>query len=88
MTQPNSHEHRWAQLHEEFLLGGSTPVGWICLDCDKQLSNSDLSPSGIGGKTTKTHILVGPHGGHGNCQDGSVYKKQIIYDDGRLEVVR
>lgn len=88
MVQQDPHTHKWAQLYEEFLLGGSTPVGWVCLDCNEQVDSHSVSPAGIGGETTKAHVLVGPSGGCGNCQDGSVYKKQIIHEDGRLEVVR
>ena len=80
--------HEWRKVHEEFLLGGHTHAGWRCRKCEKFVSASEVTPAGIGGTVLNEHELVGPHGGCGNCADGSVYRKQILHEDGRLEVVR
>ena len=80
--------HKWRQVHEAFLLGGSFPVGWECVICKKFINTNDITPAGIGGTVTKEHRLFGPHGGRGNTADGGQYKEQIIHEDGTLEVIR
>ena len=84
-----AHTHRWRQLHEEFLLGGSFPVGWECVGCSKFVSNNSLTPAGLSGTVLEGAMrLVGPHGGCGTTGDGSQYKEQIVHEDGRLEITR
>lgn len=81
--------HRWRRLHEELLMGGHYPIGWECTECKKFVSNSEITPEGLGGIVLKnSHRLVGPHGGCGNTSDGKVYKEQIIDEDGKLTIVR
>ena len=81
--------HRWRQVHEEFLLGGSFPVGWECVDCNKFISINEAMPVGLGGVVLKNAVrLVGPHGGHGQTSDGKPYKEQIVDEDGKLTVIR
>lgn len=82
------HVHRWAQFFEEFLLGGHYPIGWKCLDCGEWVSQDQMPPNGLLGTILKEKHLVGPHGGRGNCSDGSTYKEQIAHEDGRLEIIR
>ena len=81
--------HRWRQVHEEFLLGGSFPVGWECVDCKKFVSGDKITPAGLGGVVLKKSArLVGPHGGRGQTSSGKSYKEQIIDEDGKLTIVK
>ena len=80
--------HRWRQLYEESIIGGATPLGWECVDCDAFIRQSDLTLTGLKGEIlTDDMRLVGPHGGCGDCSDGSIYKEQI-YENGVLTIVR
>ncbi len=82
------HEHRWAKLYEDSIIGiGPSLVAYTCVDCKKTIGCHELTPMGIGGTLTDEVNLVGPHGGCGNCSDGSVYKRQI-FKDGKLEIIR
>jgi hypothetical protein len=76
-------EHRWRKVNEQFLLGGSFPIGYRCVDCRLFIPNSELSPLGTGGTLLNEEELIGPHGGNSNCSDGSVYKRQIINNDSK-----
>ena len=80
--------HLWDKIYEEGLIGGHFVIGWQCSRCDKWVDSNSLTPEGLPGQISNIHILVGPHSGCGNCSDGSVYKKQIIHPDGRLEIIR
>ena len=84
----NSCPHSWMRVHEQALWGGSFPIGYECVGCGKFVDNTELTPAGIGGTLLNRHKLVGPHGGRGNTADGSIYKYQIIDEDGKLTVVR
>lgn len=86
--QKSKCSHVWRRVHEQFLMGGSFPIGWECKNCGKFLALSEVTPAGIPGKVTKEHVLVGPHGGYGNTSDGSLYKRQIIDEDGNLTIER
>jgi hypothetical protein len=81
-------DHSWDKIHEESIIGGHYPVAWECSKCKKWVEIGAVPVTGLGGHESGVNILVGPHGGYGNCSDGSVYKRQIAYPDGRLEVVR
>jgi hypothetical protein len=81
------HIHRWRKLHEQFLLGGSFPIGYECLDCGKFVGINDIPIHGIGGVDTKEQRVVGPHGAHVTKSDGSTCKEQILHADGTLEIV-
>lgn len=80
--------HLWQKIHEEFVLGGSFPVGYQCKNCGKYVSISDVPISGLGGKDSGEQVLRGPHGCAGHTSDGKSYKRQTIYRDGRLEIER
>ena len=80
-------EHEWIKVHEQLIIGGSFPIGWQCSGCNKFVSISAITPAGLAGHTTGKHKLVGIHGGNGNCADGSIYKEQILHEDGRLEII-
>lgn len=80
-------EHQWRQVMEEFLLGGYHPAFWECVKCDETAST--IGPEGLPGERLKgAYRLVGPHGGCGNCADGSVYKEQILDGKGTLLIRR
>jgi hypothetical protein len=70
-------EHKWRRIHEEFLLGGSFPVGYRCVECNQFVSDSQLTPLGMGGVLLDEDELVGPHGCCSSLSDGSVYRRQI-----------
>ncbi len=77
--------HKWRRVYEEFLLGGSFPVGWECILCDKYVDNNQITPAGLGGIVLENSVkLVGPHGGYGTTSKGNCYKSQIIDGDGNL----
>ena len=78
-------EHEWAKLHEQALFGGSFPIGWQCLKCNKTVSNADLTPAGLPGKITKKHKLVGAHGGGIATNTGKKCACQI-YDEETKEL--
>jgi hypothetical protein len=83
-----NHTHRWRKLYEQLIIGSATIIGWECTDCDAFISQSDLTPEGLKGEiTTDDMRLVGPHGGKGQCSDGSIFKEQI-YENGELTIVR
>ena len=82
-----SHTHRWAQFYEAGLIGGSFPVGWKCLDCNEWVNQGNMTPAGLTGTILKEKHLSGPHGGRGNCENGDIYKEQILHEDGRLEII-
>ena len=89
MEKKKKCSHRWRQVHDEFLLGGSFPCGWECVDCNKFVSSNEVTPEGPGGKILKKSArLVGPHGGHGQTSDGKSYKEQIIDENGKLTIIR
>uniref|UniRef100_A0A6M3K1W8 Uncharacterized protein n=1 Tax=viral metagenome TaxID=1070528 RepID=A0A6M3K1W8_9ZZZZ len=81
--------HRWRKIYEEGLVGPPFPSGFECIDCDEYVAMSDLTPAGIGGTVLeKACRLVGPHGGCGNCSDGTTYKEQIVDEQGNLIIIR
>ena len=80
------HRHGFYKLYEEFLLGGQTLAGWECA-CGEFVSQTAMPPTGLDGDILDEQHLVGPHGGQGNCSDGSVYKRQV-YKDGKLTIER
>ena len=81
--------HRWRKLYEHGIVGLPFLVAWECVDCGKSISMGELTPTGIGGTVLeKACRLVGPHGGCGNCSDGSTYKEQIVDEGGNLTIVR
>jgi hypothetical protein len=80
--------HRWRRVYEEFLLGGSFPTGWECVDCGKSVDNDSITPAGLGGVVLdRAARLVGPHGGYGQRSDGRRYKEQIVDENGVLTVI-
>lgn len=80
-------DHKWRKVYEEFLLGGSFPVGWECTECMKFVSIGELTPEGLEGKVLKNSArLVAPHGGTSQTSNGKSYKEQIIDEDGNLTI--
>jgi len=83
------HQHEWREVSEESIIGGNYPVAFECRICQKWVENSEVDPiARIGGRLIKEYVLVGINGGPGNCRDGSIYKRQILHEDGRLEIIR
>jgi len=81
--------HRWRKVYEEVRIFPPFPIGWECVDCNKYVSMGEITPEGIGGTVLeKACRLVGPHGGCGNCSDGSIYKEQIVDENGNLTITR
>ena len=83
--------HRWREVHEETVfIGGNISVGWECVveGCNMYVDKSKLTPAGLEGVVTNQHRLIGPHGGRGQCSDGSTYKEQIIDEEGKLTIIR
>jgi hypothetical protein len=70
--------HRWRKVYEEVLFLGPGLIGYRCIDCNKFVSTSELTPIGIGGILLHEYELVGP----GQCSNGSPYKRQIISNNG------
>jgi hypothetical protein len=84
-----AHEHKWRRLHEEFLLGGSFPIGWECSICKKFVGNSEITPAGLDGIVSEHGArIVGPHGGRGRTSGGESYREQIVDDKGVLHVIK
>jgi hypothetical protein len=82
------HTHRWRVVHEEFLMGGTFPVGWECVDCKKFVSEGELTPAGLGGVVLNNAArLIAPHGGYSRTSDGKPYKEQIIDEHGKLTII-
>jgi hypothetical protein len=82
-------EHRWIKVHEQFLLGGSFPVGWQCEKCNKYVPLADITPEGLPGVMTKRHKLVGAHGGAVATGSGKPCKSQIWDEEtGKLEYLK
>lgn len=81
-------DHEWRQRHEEAIIGGHYPSGWECRKCHQYVPQERVTPEGLAGVVTKEHVLVGINGYCGNCSDGSVYKKQILHEDGTLTIER
>lgn len=79
-------QHQWQKIHEEFLLGGSCPIGYQCKICNTFVRNDQIPISGLPGIDTKEQVLYGPHGGIGTRSDGTKYKKQTYYPNGKLEI--
>ena len=79
--------HIWRQVYEEFLLGGSFPVGWECTKCKLYKSNYELTPVGLGGIVNGAHRLVGPHGCRSVTGMGQPYTEQIIDENGNLTII-
>ncbi len=80
--------HKWAKVHEACLIGGAFPTGWQCQTCDEFVPIGKVPVTGLGGIDTGKHVLFGPHGGKGQASDGSLFKKQILHPDGKLEMIR
>ena len=74
-------EHQWCKVHEQALFGGSFPVGWECMKCNKYVSIHDLTPEGLQGTVTKKHKLFGAHGGGVSTESGKACKYQIYDED-------
>ena len=82
-------DHRWRKVYEQGIIGITIPSGWECVDCKEYVSMDKLTPAGLPGIILeKSARLVGINGGCGNCSDGSVYKEQIVDEDGELTIVR
>lgn len=77
-------EHQWQKIHEEFLLGGTFPIGYKCKLCNKFINITDIPITGISGIDTGEQVLFGPHGCKSKCSDGSTYTKQTLYPGGSL----
>ena len=83
------HTHKWRRVFEQCFIGPPFQTGWECTECREFHHIADMKPSGLPGITLeKASRLVGPHGGHGNCKDGSVYKEQLVDEDGKLTIIR
>lgn len=82
-----THVHKWQRIYEESLIGGTFPIGYQCKECGAFVNQSDMTPEGIGGVTTGETVLIGPHGCKSKTSGGKDYSKQIIYPDGRLEII-
>jgi hypothetical protein len=81
--------HLWRRVYEEFLLGGSFPIGWECKKCGEFLPQHKVTPEGVpGGVEEGEAKLIAPHGGVGQCADGSPYKEQIVDAHGNLFIRR
>ncbi len=82
-------EHRWRQVYEEFILGGTFSTGWECVDCREFVSKSELTPQSLSGIVLSGSMrLTGPHGGYGTTADGSRYKEQIVDETGTLHIIK
>ena len=77
-------KHEWQQHYEQSLLGGASPTGWKCRLCGKW--ETTTGPAGLPGTDTGEKVLTGPCGRQGTRADGSPFRKQIVYPDGRIEV--
>jgi hypothetical protein len=88
MSETETCNHRWRRVYEESIIGMLCTLGWDCLECKKYVDNKELTPAGLGGVVTKAKRLVGINGGEGNCSDGSVYKEQLIDEEGNLTIIR
>jgi len=80
-------KHKWQQIFEESLLGGSFPTGWQCKDCGTYISQDRIGPNGLDGVDSGEKVLHGPHGVRSRTSGGKTYSKQILHRDGRLEIV-
>lgn len=80
------HGCEWQEVYEESFLGIPYPVGWRCRVCKNHVNK--VGPEGLAGTNTGEKVLVGIHGGLGNCGDGSMYREQIIRPDGTLTIIR
>jgi hypothetical protein len=82
-------EHIWRRVYEEFLLGGTFPVGWECKRCGEFIEQGKVTPAGLSGQVLHQEgRLIGPHGARGQCADGSSYKEQIVDSEGTLHIIR
>jgi hypothetical protein len=80
-------EHVWQHIYEEFLLGGSFPIGFRCKICKTFVSQNEIGPRGLGGTDSGERVLHGPHGCKSVTSTGKTYSEQIIHADGKLEVI-
>lgn len=81
--------HEWRTVYEASIIAGSMKVAYECRSCNRWVELTGIDPiTGIGGRIVQESVLVGINGGNGNCRDGSVYKRQIIHEDGTLEIIR
>lgn len=79
--------HKWEQLHEQFILGGHFPVGFRCVLCAKHVNQNQLTPAGLSGEMLGQHRLIGVHGSRIQRADGSVCQEQVITRDGKLHIL-
>ncbi len=81
-------QHKWREVHEQGILGGSFRKGWECTSCGQFVSTSEITPEGLGGENTKEVRLTGIHGTRVRNSDGvSSSKVQILHADGSLSHV-
>lgn len=80
-------EHRYRQVREESLLGGTFSVGWECIDCGHFVPQHKITPTGLDGIVVKGAILRGPHGCKSFTSSGKTYSRQIIDEDGNLTII-
>jgi hypothetical protein len=81
-------EHKWQKVYEVSHVGSPFPIGFRCKGCNRFVGTADLPVTGLPGIDTGEKVLVGVHGGRGNCSDGTQFREQIAYPDGRLEIIR
>lgn len=88
IPSPQRCSHQWQRVHEEMLFGGSSVLGYRCKICRQFIPLCEMTPAGLGGISTGEEVLHGPCGGNGSLSDGTPYREQIVYPDGRLEILR
>jgi len=83
-------DHVWREVHEATLiLGGHHRVGYMCIKCGEWISQNNVKPGSVSGTMSDEVVLYGPHGGCGQCSDGSTYKRQIYNrKTGKLTIER
>lgn len=75
-------EHTWDRTHEQCVIGGTMPTGWMCSKCRMRVSQDSLTPAGLSGTVSGIEILEGP----GTTSKGAPFNRQIQYPDGRLVI--
>jgi len=76
--------HVWIKVHEQFLLGGSFPIGWECSLCRLFIFNDELTPIGLSGSISGKSKLIGVHGCKVISASGRISSYQLLDENNNL----
>jgi hypothetical protein len=78
-------DHLWRRMYEQSIIGGYFSIGWKREACGMYVSNSEVTPAGLGGTVGPRHEIMGIHGCAIDTESGKKCRRQI-YDESTKEL--